>query len=102
MVFLQTLHLQLSPFSFKKKIMQKAKLVSQRDPSLAVLIKSATAAWENTNYREKNIPGLSCHYSPGLIQEAIYIYKVKIDYFFYPSIYFLSLTINFLPAMKVR
>lgn len=54
--------------------MQKAKLVSQRDPSLAVLIKSATAAWENTNYREKDIPGLSLQSLQSWAhQKAIYI-----------------------------
>lgn len=67
-VFFQTLHLQQSPFSLKI-IIQKAKLVWQRDPHLAVLIKSANAAWEKTNNREKNTPGLTCHYSPGPIRK---------------------------------
>lgn len=71
-MFFQTLHLQQSPFSLKI-IVQKAKLVSRRDPSLAVIIKSANAAWENTNDREKNYPGLTCHYRPGPVESPLYL-----------------------------
>lgn len=90
-VFFQTLHLQQSPFSLKI-IVQKAKLVSQRDPSLAVLIKSADAAWENTNNREKNYPGLTCHYRPGPPESHFYL---KSEYTFF----FLILPFNFYPLL---